>query len=85
MDENEWLRAWAIQGLGEIGNKDAIPLLKEALKDPFSIRCPEDVFAPEGFEEWNYSYPIRGAAFSSLVKLGVKVESKGKGIYRVNE
>jgi len=84
-DKNAWSRAWAIETLGEIGNKDAIPLLKEALKDPFSIECG-DVLAPPGYEEWNIRYPIRGAAFSSLVRLGVKVESKRpRGTYKVIE
>jgi len=84
-DKNAWSRAWAIETLGEIGNKDAIPLLKEALKDSFSLECG-DVKAPPGYEEWNIRYPIRGAAFSSLVKLGVKVESKRPpGTYKVIE
>jgi HEAT repeat protein len=84
-DKNPWSRAWAIETLGEIGNKDAIPLLKEALKDPFSV-SGGDVKAPPGYEEWNIRYPIRGAAFSSLVKLGVKVESKRPpGTYKVIE
>jgi HEAT repeat protein len=84
-DENPWLRTWAIDGLGKVGNKRAIPLLKEALEDSFHVDSCSDVQAPPGFEEWNVSYPIRNAAFSALTKLGVKVESKGKGIYKIVE
>jgi len=84
-DKDAWSRAYAIGTLGRIGNKDAIPLLKEALKDRFSV-SGGDVKAPPGYEEWNLRYPIREAAFSSLVKLGVKVESKGPaGTYKVIE
>ena len=81
-DANNWSRAWAIGSLGKIGNKQAIPLLKKALEDPFVVRGG-DVTAPEGYEEWNLRYPIRDAAFSSLVELGVRVETKGSGKYRV--
>ncbi|MCX5632447.1 MAG: HEAT repeat domain-containing protein, partial [Phycisphaerae bacterium] len=84
-DENVWLRISAIDGLGKIGNKEAIPFLKEALKNPFVNRCPLDVSAPAGFEDLNCDYPIRDAAFSSLVKLGVGIECKSKGVYNIVE
>jgi len=81
-DKNLWCRRDAIGALGEIGNKDAIPLLSEALQDPCSV-TRDDIKGPAGYEQWGVIYPIRDAAFSSLVKLGVKVRSEAPGSYKI--
>jgi HEAT repeat protein len=81
-DENMWLRASAIGGLGAIGNKKAIPFLKEALNDSFKVAVKTDVITPDmykdvdGFYYYDY-YPVRSESFSALSKLGVKVKKEG--------
>jgi len=62
--------------LGDLGDRRAIEPLKEALQDEFICVSTGDVHKV-------YGHTVRMAACRSLIKLGVKVENKGKGIYKV--
>lgn len=53
---SEWIRMCAIRSLGEIGDKRAIPMLKDCLDDGFQIKT----------KEMNIFYPIRDAARRAL-------------------
>jgi len=89
-DKNIWLRAEAIGGMGAIGNKDATHLLRDLLNDNFKVATKTDIITPDaykgtdGFCYYDY-YPVQSASFSALLKLGIKVENKGKGVYEVIE
>ncbi len=74
-----WLRASAARSLGLLGDKDAIPLLEEALDDPFLIdedRTGVDVLGPSG-SDMNIIYPVRSEAYHALKLLGVKIKPVG--------
>lgn len=81
-DENVWLRASAIGGLGAIRDKEAIPFLKKALSDNSKVAIKTDVITPNTYKDENgyfyYDcYPVRQEAASALRKLGVKVKKEG--------
>jgi HEAT repeat protein len=87
---NGYIRALGIRLLCEWEEKTLIPQLKDALDDNFKVAVKTDLVTPDmhkgadGCYYFDY-YPVRSEAFSALLKLGVKVESKGKGIYKIVE
>ena len=70
-----YIRQRAARALGTLKNKAAIPALTRALKDDF-IAHHDFLGQP------TYFHPVRGTAFSSLLKLGVKVVIEGDSTYR---
>lgn len=64
-------RYHAIKYLSNIGDKRAIPALKKALSD--------------NYRDINGIYRLRYDAYKALLKLGVKVETKGRNEYKVVE
>lgn len=69
--DDGFTRAAAARALGKLGNKDAIPVLREALKDTFVRNDGSCIVAP-GLS--NKVYPVREEAASSLRALDVKVK-----------
>jgi HEAT repeat protein len=70
-EKDGWLRAWAARALGILGNKNAIPFLKEALKDEFFVIPPKLSMSLQ--REYKY-YAVRSEAWSALLSLGVDVQ-----------
>jgi HEAT repeat protein len=87
---NGEIRTLGMRILGEWEDKTLIPLLKDALNDNYKVAVKTDFITPgtykgvDGCYYFDY-YPVRNEAFSALRKLGVYVERKGPGIYRVVE
>ena len=80
-DGDGYIRQTAARALGKIGDKSAIPVLKRALKDDFSVDYTSRMAPPEFAHKT--IYPVRGAAFGALKALGVEVIFEGNSTYRV--
>lgn len=82
-EKEGYIRYGAARALGNIGNKDAIPLLLEMLHDPFVVPSGLDVFIP-GMDT-SITYPVRDEAAGSLRQLGIKVHSFEHEHYVIDE
>jgi hypothetical protein len=82
-DNDGYIRSSAARALGDIGNKDAIPVLLKAIHDPFVVPSGSDVFFP-GMDT-SIIYPVRDNAASSLRQFGIKVHSFGHEHYVIDE
>lgn len=71
-------RMVAARILGTLGVRDAVPELKQALKDPFSVKVGADASSVNVF-------PVREAAAGALEKLGVSVRRAGDAGFVVVE
>lgn len=70
-----WIRASAARSLGLIGNKEAIPLLKEVLDDPFMVKS--STYTGNTNSDIGIIYPVREEASSALRLLGKRVKRIG--------
>lgn len=82
-DKDGYIRAGAARALGDIGNKEAIPLLLKALHDPFAVPSGIDIIIP-GLDT-SITYPVRTNAASALRGLGIKVHSFEHEHYVIDE
>jgi len=85
-----YARLMAMRVLEKWQDPNLIPIFKDGLNDDFKVAVSTDMITPDmykgadGFYYYDY-YPVRSEAFSALLKLGVKVENRGKGIYKLVE
>jgi hypothetical protein len=68
--KNGYTRSLAAVALGKLGDREAIPTLKKALEDPFSLTYQSSLGMKEVF-------PVRQDAAASLLKLGIKIRRQG--------
>jgi hypothetical protein len=85
-----YTRLMAMRILEKWKDPNLVPIFKKGLNDNYKVAVRTDFITPDTLKDEDGSYyddcyPVRDEAFSALLKLGVKVENKRKGVYKVIE